>query len=203
MVTREELAAHSQKLQDIAYETEGRNRVFGSPGHENTVKYITNHLEELGDYYDISLQPFDALYSAGEASLAIGDEDQGASLFTFSASGTVEAPFVVVNEVGCNATDFPAEVEGNIALISRGTCEFGLKSALAGAAGAAGAVIYNNAPGPVGGGTLGQPPRPEGPYVPTAGIAQENGTAIIDLLTAGSEVIGLLEVDTVTENRTT
>lgn len=88
-------------------------------------------------------------------------------------------------------------------MISRGICEFGQKSALAGNAGAAGAVIYNNAAGPVGGGTLGQPPRPEGPYVPTASIAQENGTAIVDAILAGTQVIGQLEINAVTENRTT
>lgn len=100
-------------------------------------------------------------------------------------------------------TDYPSDVEGNIALISRGSCEFGLKSALAGSAGAAGAVIYNNVPGPIGGGTLGQPPRPEGSYVPTAGIAQENGTAIVESVLAGTQVVGQLEVNAITENRTT
>lgn len=33
--------------------------------------------------------------------------------------------------------DFPPAVKGNIALISRGACEFGLKVAYAGASGAA------------------------------------------------------------------
>ena len=106
MVTRDELAEHSQKLQDIAYATEGRNRVFGSPGHENTVEYLKGHLEELGDYYDIQLQPFSALYATGNASLFVNDEDQQAFLFSFSPSGSVEAPFVVVNDVGCNSVCF-------------------------------------------------------------------------------------------------
>ena len=103
MVTRDELAAHSQKLQDIAYATEGRNRVFGSPGHENTVKYLQETLEALDGYYDIQLQPFNALYATGNASLFINEEDQSAFLFSFSPSGSVEAPFVVVNDVGCNS----------------------------------------------------------------------------------------------------
>ena len=58
-------------------------------------------------------------------------------------------------------SDYPAEVQGKIALISRGECQFGLKSALAGAAGAVGAVIYNNVPGQLAG-TLGPDERPEG-----------------------------------------
>jgi len=40
-------------------------------------------------------------------------------------------------------TDYPSTVTGNVALISRGTCPFGNKVALAGAAGAAGAIIYS------------------------------------------------------------
>lgn len=108
MVTRDELAAHSQKLQDIAYATEGRNRVFGSPGHDNTVKYLQESLEALDGYYDIQLQPFSALYASGNASLSIDDEDQNAFLFSFSPSASVEAPFVVVNDVGCNAVGLHA-----------------------------------------------------------------------------------------------
>ena len=103
MVTRDELAEHSQKLQDIAYATEGRNRVFGSPGHVNTVEYLKENLEALDGYYDIQLQPFNALYATGNASLSVSEEDQNAFLFSFSPSGSIEAPFVVVNDVGCNS----------------------------------------------------------------------------------------------------
>ena len=67
-------------------------------------------------------------------------------------------------------SSFPANVTGQIALIDRGTCEFGLKASLAAAAGATGAIIADNAvetadlpPSSV---TLGEPTRPEGPYVP-------------------------------------
>jgi Zn-dependent M28 family amino/carboxypeptidase len=93
-------------------------------------------------------------------------------------------------------------VAGNIALISRGTCEFGLKSSLAGAAGAAGALIYNNQPGVVEG-TLGTPPRPEGPYIPTLGISQEEGTELIGTINGGATVSASLNVATVIELYTT
>lgn len=78
-----------------------------------------------------------------------------------------------------------------------------MKVARAGAAGAAGAVIYNNVPGPIGGGTLGQGPRPEGEYVPAVGISQENGTAILEALTGGAVVEGSLMARSIIENRTT
>jgi Zn-dependent M28 family amino/carboxypeptidase len=99
--------------------------------------------------------------------------------------------------------NFPAEVKGNIALIKRGTCEFGMKIALAGAAGAAGAVIYNNADGPVGGGTLGQPSRPEtGPYVPAGSISGVDGNALLAQMASGT-VTGSVVVKAVNEDRYT
>ena len=91
---------------------------------------------------------------------------------------------------------------GKVALISRGTCPFGQKSAQAGAANAAGAVIYNNVPGELSG-TLGSPPRPEGPYVPTLGISMESGTALLQAIADGGIIIGNLSVDAFTNNVTT
>ena len=71
---------------------------------------------------------------------------------------------------------------GKVALISRGTCAFAVKSTLAKAAGAVGAVVYNNVPNTVVQGTLGGP----GDYVPTFGISQEDGVAFIAALAAGT-----------------
>ncbi|KAK3075991.1 hypothetical protein LTR53_000168 [Teratosphaeriaceae sp. CCFEE 6253] len=194
-ITAENLLAKAQDLEDIAYATPGRNRVMGSAGHNGTVAYLVESLSALGDYYNVTVQPFIALYAEGEGTLAVDGVDQGAIYFEYSPGGNVTAPLVAVSNLGCNASDYPAEVEGNIALISRGSCEFGLKSALAGAAGAAAAVIYNNVAGVVQGGTLGPPPRPEGDYVPTLQIALENGTAILDTLAAGTVVTGVMSVE--------
>ena len=62
-------------------------------------------------------------------------------------------------------------------------------------------MIYNNADGALSG-TLGPPPRPEGPYVPTAGISLANGTALLMRLTSGP-ISANLVVDSIIENRTT
>lgn len=91
---------------------------------------------------------------------------------------------------------------GKIAFISRGTCDFGLKTALAGASGAVGAIIYNNAPGSVSGGTLASPERPQGPYVPVASISQADGLSLLADIEAGP-VTGTLSIESVMENRTT
>lgn len=98
--------------------------------------------------------------------------------------------------------DFPAGVKGSIALIKRGTCEFGLKSALAGSAGAVGAVIYNNVPGPVQA-TLGAPPRPEGEYVASVGVSLETGTAWVEAITGGATLTASLDVATEVKNSST
>ena len=99
-------------------------------------------------------------------------------------------------------SDYPAPLTGKIALISRGTCQFGLKSALAGAAGADAAIIYNNVEGDLAG-TLGAPPRPEGPYVPTAGISLANGTALLNSIKGGATVVADLTIFSIIENRIT
>ncbi|KAK5676587.1 Leucyl aminopeptidase yscIV [Elasticomyces elasticus] len=201
-ILAENLLAKSQDLEDIAYATIGRNRVMGSLGHNNTVAYLVETLEALGDYYTVTTQPFVGLYAEGDGTFTVDGLDQGAEYFSYSPGGNVTAPIIAVSNLGCNASDYPAELDGNIALISRGSCTFGLKSSLAGAAGAAGAIVYNNVPGLVGGGTLGEVPE-AGPFVVTLGIAQENGTAILDLLTAGTEVTGLIAVDAALYNVTT
>lgn len=107
------------------------------------------------------------------------------------------APVVAVANIGCDAADYPAELSGNIALIERGTCTFGVKASLAAAAGASGAIIYNNVPGALAG-TLGGP----GDYVATLGVTQETGQTLLSAVEAG-ELSATLIVDAIAENRTT
>lgn len=77
-----------------------------------------------------------------------------------------------------------------------------MKSALAGAAGADAAIIYNNVEGPLAG-TLGAPPRPEGTYVPTAGLPLANGTALLNAINSGTAVTADVNINSIMENRTT
>ena len=137
------LSAKAQELQDIAYSTPNRNRVMSSIGYNLTIDWITGYLDDLSDYYTYEVQPFIALYSRSEGNLTIDGEDQEAEAFEYAPGGNVEADIVAVDNLGCEASDYPDAVADQIALISRGECEFGLKAALAGAAGAAGAIIYN------------------------------------------------------------
>lgn len=190
------LKKKGRELERAAYTTPERNRVFGSPGHENTLKFIEGYLEKEKDYWDFRRQEFTELYAQGSGSFSAGGTDYELGVFTYSAStdGTLNAPIVAVANLGCNATDYPSEVSGAIALISRGVCPFSQKSTLANAAGAAGAVIHNNVPGTLAG-TLGG----AGDYVPTGGVSQEDGAAI----RAALPLDGTLQITSVVENRTT
>lgn len=108
---------------------------------------------------------------------AIGDLE--GSLLTFSPRGTIEGEWVHCG-IGRQG-DFPASVNGRIALIERGELFFADKAKNAKAGGATAVVIYNNQPGLLVG-TLAD----DGfDYPLTVGISRESGEA---LLAAGSSV---------------
>ncbi|SPO49131.1 related to aminopeptidase Y precursor, vacuolar [Moesziomyces antarcticus] len=203
-VKRKDLLDGAKRLQEIAYATTERNRVFGSPGHKATVEYIQSELRKAGDYYDVYLQPFTATYAEHSAEVAIDNKAIESNTFTYSPNGEFnDLELVPVNNLGCDQADFPAGVEGKIALIKRGTCAFGIKVARAGTAKAAAVLIYNNAPGDVSG-TLGSAgPTPEGPFVPVAGVDQETGDALAARLAAGEKVTADMKLEGVIEDRTT
>jgi Zn-dependent M28 family amino/carboxypeptidase len=74
---------------------------------------------------------------------------------------------------------------------------------LAGAAGAVGALIYNNAAGPPLQGTLGVPPRPEGDYVASISITQELGAGYVSAIAGGANISATIDVTTDIRNITT
>ncbi|TFK35302.1 hypothetical protein BDQ12DRAFT_320095 [Crucibulum laeve] len=196
------LLDHANKFVGFSKLSDG-TRAFGSKGHNASVDYIKKSLDKTG-YYDTQLQTFSYLFSEGTAQFSAGGVSYTTGWFTYGPAGLVEAPIVVVNDLGCVLEDYPATVVGSIALIKRGSCEFGLKVALAGAAGAAGAIIYNNVDGAVTGGTLSQITRPDvGPYVPIGSISGVDGNALVTRISAGELVIGNLDVDAVNEDRFT
>lgn len=74
---------------------------------------------------------------------------------------------------------------------------------MAGAAGAVGALIYNNAAGPPLQATLGAPPRPEGDYVPSLSITQELGASYVSTINGGTTITVTLDVTTDIRNIST
>ncbi|KAL1958897.1 hypothetical protein VTO42DRAFT_3450 [Malbranchea cinnamomea] len=195
-----DLVAGAQQLEDFAYKYPARNRVFGEQAHKDTVDWLYNELKATR-YYDVEKQEQKQLWSRSDQSFKVNDKEIQAFAMTYAPSGNVTAEFFHIENGGCADEDFDPDVKGKIALIQRGTCDFGAKVARAGAAEAVGAVVYNNGPGELRG-TLGAPESEIGPYVPVVGISQEDGENIVSQLGSGA-VIGDLWVDTQMENRTT
>ncbi|KAF2824311.1 Zn-dependent exopeptidase [Ophiobolus disseminans] len=195
-ITIKKLVKGAQQLEDFAYSYPARNRIMGGKAHEDTVNWLKKELESTS-YYDVTLQPFSnyVMLNGTLNTFTIGGRAINSTIFEYSNStaGLVTAPVVVVSNLGCAASDYPAAVAGSIVLISRGSCEFGLKSALAGGAGAVAAIIYNNAPGSISA-TLGPPPRPEGSYVATVSLLQAEGLALVAQIQGGANVTASLDV---------
>lgn len=176
---------------------------MGGGGHNATVDYLVATLSALDGYYTVETQAFSAWVHAGaQFSLFIDGSNTSAGVFDFTASGNVTGPIVVVPNGGCELSDYP-DLTASIALIKRGTCEFGLKSAYAGVSGAIGALIYDNIAGGPLTGTLGVPGRPEGGYIPTLGLSLDLGTALTASIAAGTPSTAMMNVVSHDEYRVT
>lgn len=103
----------------------------------------------------------------------------------------VHGDFVLVSNEGCQASDFPDSVAGNIAFIKRGVCPFGTKSEHAGRKGAIAAVVYNYDKDAVSG-TLGTP-SPD--HIATFGLSGEEAAPFLKKLEKGKHVDGIAYID--------
>ncbi|GAA1924877.1 M28 family metallopeptidase [Streptomyces sodiiphilus] len=200
---------HLYAFQRIADANDG-NRAAGTRGHEWSARYAGGLLQAAG--YDVTYQYFDFLYREAVAEnmrqLTPEERDIGIHLMSYTAStpeGGIEAalahvPVDETNGTGCAPEDFVADdMAGKIALVMRGGCTFAQKQQNAAAAGAVGAVIYNNVPGELNG-TLGEAGAG---LVPTGGISQEDGQALAATLEGGQEVTVNLEIIEFSETRRT
>lgn len=156
-VTVEGVYSHLKALQRAA-DHNGGNRAAGTAGYEATAQYVEGQLRKAG--YEPFRQPFTyeqfvlngdsleqvspnpATYTAGEDYLTMSYSGPG------DVTGEVTAVDINLtgdraNTSGCEAGDFADFTAGNIALLQRGTCPFGDKVANAAAAGASGAIVFN------------------------------------------------------------
>src|SRR5262245_15940565 len=140
---------HLRALQQIA-DRPGANgtRATGTQGHEDSVAYVKAQLDATG-YYNVTTQPFTATVFTQLAPSTLATtpapsggwiEDTNFATMEFSAAGTVTNASLVsidfteptrtasASSAGCEASDFPAGgIAGKVALIQRGTCDFGQK----------------------------------------------------------------------------
>ncbi|MGX5656798.1 M28 family metallopeptidase [Geodermatophilus nigrescens] len=194
-VTVDGVTQHLQALQDIAT-ANGGTRVSGSPGYTASADYVTGQLEASG--YTVTRQSFEFPFFEQTAPSSFSQvsptrtpyvENTDYAVATYSGSGTATGVVRAVDIVeptgpansstsGCEASDFTGFAAGDIALLQRGTCSFGIKVENAAAAGAAGVVLFNE----------GQPGRdillnptlgaPIDGAVPTVGVSYATGRAL-------------------------
>lgn len=157
-VTVEGVREHQAAFQAIA-DANGGIRTSGTPGYDRSVDYVVERMEAAG--YNVTVQEFQfqTFISLAPPILEqVAPPPAGPienTIMSYSGSGDVTAPVSTLPVItGCDAADFAGFPAGNIALISRGICAFAIKATNAYNAGAAGVVIYNNAPGTLNG-TLG------------------------------------------------
>lgn len=129
-------------------------RILGSQAERDAAAFLAAEFESYG--YEVELQPV-PLESRLIAELRLlADEDViDAQALGGSGPGDVEGPLVVVPGMG-TAEDFAqVDAAGAVVLVERGEIFFRDKVANAAAAGAVGAIIFNNEAGPFSG-TLGE-----------------------------------------------
>ncbi|MGW1763850.1 M28 family peptidase [Streptomyces sp. NPDC002073] len=199
---------HLKVFQSLADYNNG-TRVAGSKGHEQSAKYIEAVLKAAG--YKLSRHEFEFVYTETLAeTLHVNspvERDVPIKLMTYTANGPQDgvtadvavAPVDADGTNGCEPGDFAAGAfTGKIALVKRGGCTFAVKQTNAYAAGAVGAVIYNNTAGALNG-TLGDPTVGR---IPTGGLTQADGEALAAEVAKGPVQV-TLDIRELRENRKT
>ncbi len=150
-ITLEGVREHQAALQSIA-DANGGNRAAGTPGYDASVAYVVDKMEAAG--YDVTLDEFPFTYVAAATLQQLTPLSNVYDTGPFTGTGYGSATGAVTpvdlalappraSTSGCEAADFAGFPAGNIALVQRGTCSFGLKAANAQAAGASAVIIFN------------------------------------------------------------
>ncbi|WP_030546174.1 M28 family peptidase [Streptomyces exfoliatus] len=207
----EDAFKHLQRFQAIA-DSAGGHRVAGSLGHDASAAHVYQQLKRAG--YDVSYQRFDFIYTQTLAeklsTITPAPRDIEIRALTYTPStpvGGVTAEVAAVpvdadGTTGCEPGDYTTGTyTGRIALIRRGGCSFAAKQQQAAAAGATGALIYNNIDagyGPLSG-TLGDPAAAK---IPTGGMSKAEGEKLAADLAQGPVTLSF-EIRQLQEKRST
>ncbi|GGO22183.1 M28 family peptidase [Micromonospora parathelypteridis] len=156
-VTLSGVLRHLVALQAIA-SLNGGNRASGGPGYDRSADYVATMMRLAG--YHVTRQPFQFNFCEDTGSSFVQNaptpttyaDQVDYDVMDCSGNGTTTGLVVPVDLAlttpnsstsGCEASDFTTAVNGNIALLQRGTCPFGQKVANAEAAGATGVILMN------------------------------------------------------------
>ena len=168
LVTVDGVLEHQEAVQEIADANDG-TRHTRTQGYLDSAAYVKDTLEAAG--YDARYEMFNmpiwhetqapvmALVSPTAKTYVPGTRDDDGKptvdfiTFEHSPTAAVTAPVVPVSNIvipspggtdsGCEEEDYPAAIDGAIALIQRGDCSFVAKLQLAEAAGAVGVILFN------------------------------------------------------------
>jgi Zn-dependent M28 family amino/carboxypeptidase len=158
-ITAEGVMEHERAFQEIADANDDPNypgtRAAGTAGYAGSVDYVKETLEAAG--WEVTLDPVDITYQFPVVlrQLTPVDAEYESGAFTGSGFGTVTGNVIPVdinltgdraNSSGCEAADFVGidwSGPNDIALVQRGTCNFGDKALNAENAGAEAVIIFN------------------------------------------------------------
>ena len=184
-VTAANVYEHLEAFQSVA-DANGGNRAAGTPGYEASAEYVEAQLRAAGytpprQYFDFTYTEVlsDELYSTVDGERAdIAHIPMTYSSNTPEGGVTGEIASPPQGLFGCDADDWgDVDPAGKIAVVSRGSCAFGVKADVAGELGALAIIVYNNTTGALNG-TLGAPIPGS---APAAGVTQEVGLQLLDL----------------------
>jgi hypothetical protein len=163
-IQKDDLWNHMKAFQAIADANPGPDghpsRNSGEPGYKASADYVAAKMEDAG--YNVTLQPYTFTYYAYKAPPTLSEVSPTAHDYALTdewnsgqstgianaelqpAGGIIIPPTSTPSSSsGCTADDFSGFQTGRIALIQRGTCNFGVKVLNAQAAGASGVIIFN------------------------------------------------------------
>ena len=194
-VSAEGVNEHLSALQAIADANDG-NRAANTPGYEASVDYVVDTLNAAG--WQVSVEEFDYFVRAASVleqltpSAATWESDAPQGTGSGDVTGTIIPVDLVLGQPnttavtsGCEAADFTAldfTGDDDIALVQRGTCEFGVKAANAQVAGAEAVIIMNQGNTPERSGVLtnitliGE--NPDELAIPVVGASYEAGVSL-------------------------
>jgi Zn-dependent M28 family amino/carboxypeptidase len=199
-VTLDGVRAHQQALQDIADASADPvypgTRAAGTEGYAASVDYVAGVLRESG--YEVTLDPveFDFVFPAELRQITPTATEHPTGAFTGSGAGELTGQVVPVDvnltgdratTSGCEAADFAGlDFSGpaDIALVQRGTCNFGDKVSNAQTAGAEAVIVFNQGNDPTrtdtltGDATSLSDGTVFAPAVPVVGVSSAAGEAL-------------------------
>jgi hypothetical protein len=163
-IQTDDLWNHMKAFQAIADANPGPDghpsRNSGEPGYKASADYVARLMTEAG--YDVTIQTYKFFYfaftglpvfreiSPTSRDYVVSDDwnpgqSTGSTTADLQPAGGIVIPPTPTasSSSGCTAADFSGFVPGRVALIQRGSCNFGVKVLNAQAAGASGVIIFN------------------------------------------------------------